>query len=190
MIVMKQERKNNVWEVKCQNVVRTSSLSAPSSHQGNPITAYCSLYQPLSTPVIFGHIFFHPRPCSRWRPGQSDWGSEWRVWRVRGCLLQRWASVIRTAQGWKDNRQNNVLFKDGSPPLFLKVVRRPKEAGLNTGGNKGVVPCRAQAFVFRNVLQSNFQNIQILNAHCVRFNKKTHYKKHHIFIPLDTLDTW
>lgn len=94
--------------------------------------------------------------------------------------------MIRTAQGWKDNRQNNVLFKDGSPPLFLKVVRRPKEAGLNTGGNKGVVPCRAQAFIFRNVLQSNFQKIQILNAHCVRFNKKTHYKKHHIFIPPDT----
>lgn len=29
------------------------------------------------------------------------------------------ASVIRTAHGWKDNRQNNVLFKDGSL-LFIK----------------------------------------------------------------------
>lgn len=39
---------------------------------------------------------------------------------------------MRTVQGWKDNRQNNVLFKDGSPPLFLKGEKRPKEAGLNT----------------------------------------------------------
>lgn len=136
-------------------------LSAPSSHQGNPITAYCSLDEPLSTPVIFGHIFFHPRPRSRWRPGQGDWGSDWRVGRVRGCLPQRWASVIRTAQGWKDNRQNNVLFKDGSQPLFLKVAR-PEEAGQNTGEQGR----HAQVFIFRDGLPSNFHKIPNPNIEC------------------------
>lgn len=35
-----------------------------------------------------------------------------------------------------------------------------------TRGNKGVVPCRAQAFITRNVLQSNFQKIQNPNIKC------------------------
>lgn len=34
---------------------------------------------------------------------------------------------IRTAQGGKDNRQNNVLFKDGS--VIYKAVKRPEEEG-------------------------------------------------------------
>lgn len=36
---------------------------------------------------------------------------------------------IRTAQGGKDNRQNNVLFKDGS--VIYKAVKRPEEEGWN-----------------------------------------------------------
>lgn len=36
---------------------------------------------------------------------------------------------IRTAQGGKDNRQNNVLFKDGS--VIYKALKRPEEAGWN-----------------------------------------------------------
>lgn len=164
---------------------RTSSLSAPSSCQGNSITANCSLHEPLSTQVIFGHILFQPRPCSRRRPGQSDWGSERRVGRVRGCLLQHWASVIRTVQGWKDNRQNNVLFKDGSPPLFLKVERRPEEAGLNTREQeRRAVLCRLSYLEMDPNRISRQSKMYILNAQWERC-KEAYCRQYHILISVD-----
>lgn len=41
------------------------------------------------------------------------------------------ASVIRTVQGMEDNRQNNVLFKDGSP-LFINQHRGPRNLHVMT----------------------------------------------------------
>lgn len=171
---MKQDMKNNVrlnLKVLPDMLKRTSS----SSCQGNSITAYCSLYEPLSTRDNFGHIFFFsppmtlqppPPPGSEWLWGQSGgWGG------FRGCLLQHWASVIRTVQGWKDNRQNNVLFKDGSPPLFLKVERRREGAGLNTRQQEGrAVWC--WDFRFRDGLRSNIQIIKNFHLKC---GKRLHF---------------
>lgn len=60
---------------------RASSLSAPSSCHGNSITADFSLHEPLSTQVIFGHIFSPPNDLAagdgrvRVTGGQSGrWG--------------------------------------------------------------------------------------------------------------------
>lgn len=78
--------------------------------------------------------------------------------------------MIRTVQGWKDNRQNNVLFKDGSPPLFLKVVRKPEEAGLNTGGTRET--CRASYLGMDPNQASRQSKIYISNAEWER-RKKT-----------------
>lgn len=36
--------------------------------------------------------------------------------------------MIRAAQGWRDNRQNNVLFKEGVTAIY-KAEKRPEEVG-------------------------------------------------------------
>lgn len=132
---MKQEEQKNkyflikmaICDVKCQNLADTlkCTLSVFSFIQDNLIIVYFSGMH-FFQPYLFLATFFHPPACNYRRLGQSDWGQSVRwVGRVRGCLPQRSASVIRTAQGWRDNRQNTVLFKDGSP-LFLKCWRGPR----------------------------------------------------------------
>lgn len=80
-------------------------------------------------------------------------------------------------------------LKMGRRRYFWKWWGGPRRRGW-TRGNKGVVSCSAVFRLSYLGMSSNpisrKSKIQILNAHCVRFNKKTHYKKHHIFIPLVT----
>lgn len=56
--------------------------------------------------------------------GGGQGGQSWRMFIAAPGMR------IRTAQGGKDNRQNNVLFKDGS--VIYKAVKRPEEKGWNT----------------------------------------------------------
>lgn len=143
-----------ICDVKCQNLAVTlkctSWFSGFSFNQDNPAIVYFSGMN-FFQQYLFLAAFFHPRACNHHRRlGQSDWGQSVRwVGRVTGCLPQRSASVIRTAQGWRDNRQNNVLFKDGSP-LFFEVVKRPEEeAGHDTKTACQDLERRAQAFIVR-----------------------------------------
>lgn len=51
-----------------------------------------------------------------------------RWWRPGWMCVAAPGIEIGTAQGGRDNRQNNVLFKDGSSQLFIK---QPEEEGWN-----------------------------------------------------------
>lgn len=79
-------------------------------------------------------------------------------------------------------------LKMGRRRYFWKWWGGPRRRGWTRGGTREW--CRAVLRLSYTGMSSNpisrTSKIQILNAHCVRFNKKTHYKKHHIFIPLDT----
>lgn len=148
-----------------------------------------SLLQFVWTSFNTGYFWPHFFPPPTLQPLTA--GSEWLGVRVAGGEGQRmFTAALSISDQDRDGKtidKTMSYLKMGRRRYFWKWWGGPRRRGW-TRGNKGVVSCSAVFRLSYLGMSSNpisrKSKIQILNSHCVRFNKKTHYKKHHIFIPL------